>query len=115
MATIAEQAREMADMAAKLHRRPITKASVDAAIKSTTLPAAVANTNPREILEDSKGPQVGPPHAEGCDCAACMRRRKDSKDAMEEGMIEVGDPTGDEGMHPTDAKASRQRHEGMRS
>lgn len=50
--TIAQQAKELADMASRLHRQHITKDSVADAIKSTTLPAAVANTEPREILED---------------------------------------------------------------
>jgi hypothetical protein len=63
MATIAEQAQEMANMARRLHRQPITKAAIDAAVAASK-PVAVANT-----------PQIMAPHAEGCDCASCVRHR----------------------------------------
>ena len=56
MSTIQEQANEMAAMARKLHRQPISKRTVDAAVQSTK-PAAVLNTHPKEILED--GPLGG--------------------------------------------------------
>jgi hypothetical protein len=51
--TITADAQQLADMARALHRKPLSKANVDAAIKSSSLPTAVANTEPRELLEDN--------------------------------------------------------------
>jgi hypothetical protein len=67
MTTIAQQAQELAQMARSLHRQPISKKTVDAAVASTK-PAAVMNTRP----------EIMPPHKEGCDCASCVKHSRDA-------------------------------------